>query len=55
MIGKQIVKDTIMALEDMMDYLEVENRPELRERLGEIQTLLNFWRMYESMMPTEEV
>lgn len=55
MIGKQIVKDTIMALEDMMDYIEVEHRPELQERLGEIQTLLNFWRMYESMMPVEEV
>jgi hypothetical protein len=54
MIGKQIVKETIMALEDMMDYVEVEHRPELQERLGEIQTLLNFWRMYESMMPAEE-
>lgn len=54
MIGKQIVKDTIMALEDMMDYVEVEHRAELQERLGEIQTLLNFWRMYESMMPAEE-
>lgn len=54
MIGKQIVKETIMALEDMIDYIEANHRPELQERLGEIQTLLNFWRMYEHMMPTEE-
>lgn len=54
MIGKQIVTQTIMALEDMIDYIEATHRPELQERLGEIQSLLNFWRMYAHMMPPEE-
>lgn len=54
MIGKQVVKETIMALEDMMDYIEDADRPELQERLGEIQALLNFWRMYINFLPEED-
>ena len=46
MIGKQVVKETIMALGDMMDYIEDADKPELQERLGEIQALLNFWHVY---------
>lgn len=53
MIGKQVVKETIMALEDMMDYIEDADKPELQERLGEIQALLNFWRMYINFLPEE--
>ncbi len=47
MIDKKIIVDTIEALEDMLDYIDLENKPELRERMGEIQTLLNFWRVYK--------
>lgn len=47
MINKKIIVDTIEALEDMLDYIDLENKPELRERMGEIQTLLNFWRIYK--------
>jgi hypothetical protein len=47
MINKKIIVDTIEALEDMLDYIDLENKPELRERMGEIQTLLNFWRVYK--------
>lgn len=54
MIGKQVVKETIMALEDMMDYIEDADKPELQERLGEIQALLNFWRMYINFLPEED-
>lgn len=55
MIGKQVVKETIMALEDMMDcYAEDADKPELQERLGEIQALLNFWRMYINFLPEED-
>lgn len=54
MIGKQVVKETIMVLEDMMDYIEDADKPELQERLGEIQALLNFWRMYINFLPEED-
>ena len=54
MIGKQVVKETIMALEDMMDYIEDADKPELQERLGKIQALLNFWRMYINFLPEED-
>ena len=54
MIGKQVVKETIMALEDMVDYIEDADKPELQERLGEIQALLNFWRMYINFLPEED-
>lgn len=54
MIGKQVVKETIMALEDMIDYIEDADKPELQERLGEIQALLNFWRMYINFLPEED-
>lgn len=54
MIGKQVVKETIMALEDMMDYIKDADKPELQERLGEIQALLNFWRMYINFLPEED-
>ena len=54
MIGKQVVKETIMALEDMMDYIEDADKPELQERLGEIQALLHFWRMYINFLPEED-
>ena len=54
MIGKQVVKETIMALEDMMDYIEDADKPELQERLGGIQALLNFWRMYINFLPEED-
>ena len=54
MIGKQVVKETIMALEDMMDYIDDADKPELQERLGEIQALLNFWRMYINFLPEED-
>ena len=54
MIGKQVVKETIMALEDMMDYIEDADKPELQERWGEIQALLNFWRMYINFLPEED-
>lgn len=47
MISKKIIVNTIEALEDMLDYIDLENKPELRERMGEIQTLLNFWRVYK--------
>ena len=54
MIGKQVVMETIMALEDMIDYIEVANKPELQERKGEVQRLLNFWRMYINFLPEED-
>lgn len=54
MIGKQVVMETIMALEDMIDYIEVANKPELQERKGEVQSLLNFWRMYVNFLPEED-
>ena len=54
MIGKQVVKETIMALEDMVDYIEDADKPELQERLGKIQALLNFWRMYINFLPEED-
>lgn len=54
MIGYEVVKETIMALEDMMDYAEAADNPELQERLGEIQRLLSFWRMYLNFLPKED-
>ena len=54
MIGKQVVKETIMALEDIIDYIDYAYKPELQERLGEIQALLNFWRMYINFLPEED-
>lgn len=54
MIGKRIVKETVMALEDMIDYIEAADTPELQERLGEVQALLNFWRMYLNFLPEED-
>lgn len=54
MIGKRVVKETVMALEDMIDYIEAANTPELQERLGEVQALLNFWRMYLNFLPKED-
>lgn len=54
MIGKRVVKETVMALEDMIDYIEAANTPELQERLGEVQALLNFWRMYLNFLPEED-
>lgn len=46
MISKQIITETIEALEDMLDYIDIQDKPELRERMGEIQSLINFWRIY---------
>lgn len=54
MIGKRVVKETVMALEDMIDYIEAADAPELQERLGEVQALLNFWRMYLNFLPEED-
>lgn len=47
MISKKIIMETIEALEDILDYIDLENKPELRERTGEIQSLINFWRIYK--------
>ena len=54
MIGKRVVKETVMALEDMIDYIEAADTPELQERLGEVPALLNFWRMYLNFSPEED-
>lgn len=48
MIDNQIIDNTIAALEDTIKYyIEMQDSPELREKLGEVQTLLNFWQTYK--------
>lgn len=45
MITKQLVADTIAALEDGVDALDD------KEAQGRAQTLINFWRMYMMLVP----
>ena len=45
MITKQLVADTIAALEDSVDALDD------KEAQGRAQTLINFWRMYMMLVP----
>ena len=45
MITKQLVADTIAALEDGVDALDD------REAQARAQTLINFWRMYMTLVP----
>lgn len=58
MITQQIVSDTIEMIEDLMDYVNLKENvaqdDELKERLGEMQRILNFWRMYKQFAPREE-
>lgn len=54
MVTRSIIKDTIEALEDMVDYLGLTDDPNAKERAGEIETLINFWRLYLNFMPKED-
>lgn len=54
MIKETIVKQTVEALEDMVDYLDIGDDPEAQKRKGEIQSLLNFWRLYLNFIPEED-
>lgn len=55
MITKSIVKQTIEVLEDTIDYLDPgDNDSETLQRKAEVQSLLNFWRLYLNFLPEED-
>ena len=55
MITKSIVKQTIEVLEDTRDYLDLgDNNTETLQRKAEVQSLLNFWRLYLNFLPEED-
>ena len=55
MITKSIVKQTIEVLEDTIDYLDLDNSgSEILQRKAEVQSLLNFWRLYLNFLPEED-
>lgn len=55
MIKKSIVKQTIEVLEDTIDYLDLGNNDsEILQRKAEVQSLLNFWRLYLNFLPEED-
>lgn len=55
MITKSMVQKTIEALEQMIDYLDLgADDPEAYQRKGEVQSLLNFWRLYLNFLPEED-
>lgn len=55
MITKSIVKQTIEVLEDTIDYLDLGNSDsETLQRKAEVQSLLNFWRLYLNFLPEED-
>lgn len=55
MITKSIVKQTIEVLEDTIDYLDLgDNDSETLQRKAEVQSLLNFWRLYLNFLPGED-
>jgi hypothetical protein len=55
MIKKSIVKQTIEVLEDTIDYLDLgDNDSETLQRKAEVQSLLNFWRLYLNFLPEED-
>lgn len=55
MIKKSIVKQTIEVLEDTIDYLDLgDNDNETLQRKAEVQSLLNFWRLYLNFLPEED-
>ncbi len=49
MISKEIVQQTIEALEDYIDFL-----PMNAAQAAQTQSLLNFWRLYLNFMPKED-
>lgn len=53
MITKSIVKQTIEVLEDTIDYLDLGDSEAL-QRKAEVQSLLNFWRLYLNFIPEED-
>lgn len=55
MITKSIIKQTVEMLEDMIDYLDLgDNDTETIQRKAEVQSLLNFWRLYLNFLPEED-
>ena len=54
MITKSIVKQTIEVLEDTIDYLDLGDNSETLQRKAEVQSLLNFWRLYLNFLPEED-
>lgn len=55
MITKSIVKQTIEVLEDTIDYLDLgDSDSEILQRKAEVQSLLNFWRLYLNFLPEED-
>lgn len=48
MITKEIVQNTINTIEDLMD---LANDKLSQEELADIQSLLNFWRLYIQFAP----
>lgn len=55
MITKSIVKQTIEVLEDTIDYLDLGNNDtETIQRKAEVQSLINFWRLYLNFLPEED-
>lgn len=55
MITKSIVKQTIEILEDTIDYLDLGNNDtETIQRKAEVQSLINFWRLYLNFLPEED-
>lgn len=61
MITKSIVIQTIEALEDLIDGMTAKvkfvanaDRPEMDKQIAEVQSLINFWRLYSNFLPEED-
>lgn len=61
MITKSIVIQTIEMLEDLIDGLTAKvkfvanaDRPAMDKQIAEVQSLINFWRLYSNFLPEED-
>ncbi len=61
MVTRTVVAQTIEILEDWIDTMSDKvllmsnaDRPAMDKRLGEAQSLLNFWRLYLNFLPEED-
>ena len=61
MVTRTVVAQTIEILEDWIDTMSDKvplmnnaDRPAMDKRLGEAQSLLNFWRLYFNFLPEED-
>jgi len=52
MISRQLIKDTIEALELLLDEFQPSTDAD-KEYLGRVASTLNFWRMYQNFLPEE--